>query len=828
MSAIDPADIQNFTAALNQLGATLRSNAGAVGGSMARLRTEMQRGTGTVQSNAAALQRLISDFETLDEVTRKSAAGQNMLAEQTRMASQIMRDSVGQMSAGLAKGGLAEAVDYVSKQLFTSIQNYQEGASGMQAAFNNQNAAIDSQIKILERLSSGAQLTAEALMMIPNPMARLGAVVAGAVAGVASFAKGLSETQKQAFQTFQKEMLITSQSFDVLQKSGALLQSGFSDARAVAGSLQLNMDELAKTVGQNKLELANFGGSVTGGVRKLKLVGDAFTSLAAQGKNYRKELEYAGYSQQEQSEGMIDYMDMLNRTGRLRGMSDEQIAKEGTEYLKNLKAISAFTGEDAKQAQARAQAASEQLAVQAKLRKSQDPQAMEKFQAMVKMMPKDMEKGLQQMVAFDGSVVDQNLNILFAQSPTRKKIMDQAYADLQSGLYSQEQLQARQEERMKANGKALEDEALAMGDNIGRAGLAGGKYGEVIAMAQNQVKEGQKAQGSLIEQLGPTTEQMKKLTQEGIDPLRDSTIAASRVMRDELPSYIKAMGNAMNEYVQNTFAKQGIDGMAKAVQAANKQALTLIQEGAKAVASDTTKPVLGSGGKVAEAISGAVDYLISATKKLSSASGNLLDFTKTLPGVSRDLGTVGMTGKLWETPGLKLVGGDVKETILTDSQLMNLIKGVSSSSAVSGMQSMSEKNNANFAAMIENIATPPAPKTEVTVTAPVTQKDNFENVNNQLKDSFTQSMAAFQQQQLQADAKPATDDTQASKLVETIQEVFSGQNGFNQMLSNLKGQLETDNGKQIAVLQEQVTKLEEMIAAIGDSEGYLKRLADNA
>jgi hypothetical protein len=157
MSAIDPADIQNFTAALNQLGATLRSNAGAVGGSMARLRTEMQRGTGTVQSNAAALQRLISDFETLDEVTRKSTAGQNMLAEQTRMASQIMRDSVGQMSAGLAKGGLAEAVDYVTKQLFTSVQNYQEGASGMQSAFNNQNAAIDSQIRILERLSSGAQ-----------------------------------------------------------------------------------------------------------------------------------------------------------------------------------------------------------------------------------------------------------------------------------------------------------------------------------------------------------------------------------------------------------------------------------------------------------------------------------------------------------------------------------------------------------------------------------------------------------------------------------------------------------------------------------------------
>ncbi len=58
-------DIQNLLVSFNQLGASLRSNAGSVGQSMARLRTEIQRGTGTVQSNAAALQRLISDFENL-------------------------------------------------------------------------------------------------------------------------------------------------------------------------------------------------------------------------------------------------------------------------------------------------------------------------------------------------------------------------------------------------------------------------------------------------------------------------------------------------------------------------------------------------------------------------------------------------------------------------------------------------------------------------------------------------------------------------------------------------------------------------------------------
>jgi hypothetical protein len=546
----------------------------------------------------------------------------------------------------------------------------------MQAAFNNQNAALESQIKILERLSSGATLTAEALMLIPNPLARFGAMVAAGVAGLAGFGKQLSEKQLEAFKVFQKEMTMTSQSFDIMQKSGALFQSGFADVRATAGALQLNMDELAKTVAQNKQELLNFGGSVTGGVRRLKLVGDAFTRLATQGKDLRKDLEYAGYSQQEQTEGMIDYMDMLNRTGRLRGMTDEQIATQGTEYLKVQKAITAFTGEEAKAAQRRAQEASEQLAVQSKLRKSQDPQAMEKFQTMVKMMPADMQKGLQQMVAFDGTVVDKNLNILFAQSPTRQKIMDEAYQDLASGLYSQEELQSRQEKRMAANAKALEDEALAMGDSIGAATLATGKYAEVTQLGQNQVKEGQKGQSSLVDQLGTTSEQMKKLTEQGVDPLRDSTINASRAMREDIPGVIGAMGKTINEYAQSTFGEKGLMGMAKAVREANMQSIGLINSVLKGAADERVKPVLGPGGKAAEALSGAVNYLIEATKKLSTASGNLLQFTQRLPGVTgtRDSGTLGMTGSLFEKEDalVKIAKG---ETVLTPGQLENLVKG---------------------------------------------------------------------------------------------------------------------------------------------------------
>ncbi len=188
------------------------------------------------------------------------------------------------------------------------------------------------------------------------------------------------------------------------------------------------------------------------------------------------------------------------------------------------------------------------------------------------------------MVATGGSVIDKDLNILFAQSPTRKRMMDEAYADLDSGLYTQAELVERQEQRMKKYGSALEQEALAMGDGIALATQITGKYAAVTGMAQNQVKEGQKGQASMVDEVGTTIEQMKRFTQQvdatgkAIDPLREASINASRAMREDIPGVIAAMGKTINEYVQSSFGEKGLMGMAQAVRKANEQSIGLINE----------------------------------------------------------------------------------------------------------------------------------------------------------------------------------------------------------------------------------------------------------
>jgi hypothetical protein len=331
---------------------------------------------------------------------------------------------------------------------------------------------------------------------------------------------------------------------------------------------------MTNVVTRNTGQLIQFGGSVQGGVVRLKSVNNQLNELTDGSQSLREQLYRMGISYEDQSQGIVDYMTLQQQAGTLGSKSSRQLAEESAKYMTNLKAISAYTGEDAKAAQARAQAASEQLAVQAKLRKSQDPQAMEKFQAMIKLMPADMQKGIQQMTAFDGTIVDKNLNILLAQSPTRKRVLEEAQADLADKTLTAADLQARQQERMKKYGKALEDEALAAGETLGAVTLATGGLGDVTGMLQNQANEGRKGQTDLKDIVGSTTEQFDNLKKRGTDPLTESIIKLDTKFREvQMPKYSGAFTESMTKMVTvggsktPTLEKQNEDAMKKTLEA---------------------------------------------------------------------------------------------------------------------------------------------------------------------------------------------------------------------------------------------------------------------
>jgi hypothetical protein len=211
-------------------------------------------------------------------------------------------------------------------------------------------------------------------------------------------------------------------------------------------------------------------------------------------------------------------------------------------------------------------------------------------------------------------------------------------------------------------------------------------------------------------------------------------------------------------------------------------------------------------------------------KGAGTITGAFEDFKKylgKLPGFpSRDTGTLGMTGSLFEKQDFfgKVAKG---ETVFTPDQLENLVKGVNVSGLTSGMKSASEQNTATMSAMMDKMNTKPvAPEVQV-VSAP--QTENLQAVGTQLKDSFAQSMAALQQQRIQPETPKTTDSEDLNKVLETLNNSMSGlttqiTDGNRANQEHLKNLLQALNDKSI---------LEDLLSAMQDNVDYSKRIADN-
>jgi len=766
------AEVQKALQALSQLGAAAgnsRASIQSVGQSMARLRMEMQRGTGTIQGNAQALSRLQSEFEGLRDSARNSAAGQAMLAEQSKMAGQIMRDAAGQMSGALVKGGVIEAVSFFKNQVFAAAESYTSGVSGTTAALKQQQVGIQSNIDILNRLSNGAQLAAEMLALIPNPATRFGAVIMGGSAALLKVFKEEEETRQQAYTLLGNELTATTLAYQTQTKAGMAYVAGMTEQRQLSQVLQLNMGELTNVVTKNKDELIQFGGSLYGGIGRVKRVNEELNKMSSEGRSFREQLYRMGISYEGESQGIIDYISLQASSGQLGQKSQKQLAEESFKYMTNLKAISAYTGEDAKTAQARAQAASEQLAVQAKLRQSQDPEAMEKFQTMIKLMPADMQKGMQQMTAFDGTIIDKNLNILLSQSPTRKKVLDEAFDDFQKGIYTSAQLQERQQERMKKYGADLEKEGLAMGPTLGAVNLATGQFGEVVGMAQNQVKEGQKGQNDLVNIVGTTTEQFRKLKEDGTDKLLNSVIELDTKFRTV---QVPALTEAFTDAITNMVTKGGGSG--------NKITIPSLAEQNEMAMRNTLEAL-----NALKFLDGIPSVFQSVQSIVQSTAESNRETATSMSGISTNFLTASTT----------MSGAADKFNASVDR--FGRVPSAATGGVLEGPES-------GFLAMLhgKEAVIPLGDGNTVNV--------GFRNPAGMLENMSSQSTAG-----------------QSNNVEQMVSGLFNTPNLMTNSLSELKNIMTADSQATQSLMKQYTDKMDTLIAAMEDNVDYSKRIADN-
>jgi hypothetical protein len=535
---------QNTSTVMSQSAGQLGGSVRNIGQGMARLRMELDRGRVGFQEAGQALRVMQDRFDDLDTAQRSSIQAQRVAADQQRLSAQLLRQGIGEVAGDFAKAGIAQALEYFKGQLLTTAKSIQDNVGGIQMAFNLQNRALDSQTATLERLSAGSASAGVALAMIPGWQAKIAAGGLETVAVLAGMAAELSKLEKEGLVVLQTELAKTDAAFKIVTNAGAVFAGGMGEMRNAAGDASLDLKEFSAVVNRNHETFATLGGSVALGVKRFADVNKGMDL-------HRIKLLNLGYSYEDQAQGTVDYMDLLQRSGRLQDKNAKDIANETADYLINLKAISAFTGEDAKKAQDRAKEAGTQLAVQSKLM-DQGPGAFERFYAGIQTMEPFMQKALQEAVATDGTVIDKSLNQLFALSPARKELFDRTQQDVANKSLGAAQIAENYQRNLKELGPAMATEAKNLGNSLGVANLAVGAMPELTRMVEQSLQTGLKG-ANMQAQAAESTVAAARALSTTTEILTTEISKASKAFGDATSMLTKGITPLLEKY-----AKEGV------------------------------------------------------------------------------------------------------------------------------------------------------------------------------------------------------------------------------------------------------------------------------
>jgi hypothetical protein len=337
----------------------------------------------------------VADAGQKAKLTRQLEEKEEQVTRATRRKMYI--DGTAEAVKGLATLGLN-----VTKSVLGS---YQSNASAFSTSGDVLNATFDSANQTVKGVTGAIGQAGAGLMFLGPKGVAAGVALQTLALGASMLFDKFTELSKFAINVAVKELEKTTQSFAQVSAAGALFSGGLTDLRNTAGMAGLVQEEFAKVVANNTQTLAQFGGSVTGGARALSQI---TKSMGTGPGSLRDGLLSLGYSIEEIADGTAQYMALQAASGQGQRRDYANLAKETDAYLTNLRIITAFTGEDAKKAQARARDASTQLAVNTKLRQM-DVNARARFENATMNMPAELVKAIQQGFVFDGNIVDPDL-----------------------------------------------------------------------------------------------------------------------------------------------------------------------------------------------------------------------------------------------------------------------------------------------------------------------------------------------------------------------------------------------------------------------------------
>lgn len=502
----------NMNAALEKAGVNVTKFAGTsvktVQDNFKKLDADLKSGAKSFKNIGPELQELQKQISLETDGKKRASLQTELLSKSQQAMVSVLKDGAAQV-AGLAAQAFGS---YYKQQVMTGVRGIMGDGSPFQVAADLQTAAIDSSIKAAQGLAGVGTTVGTALMMIPTPatilagtLTVLGSQLFGKLAGEAG------ELLKFQVEVTSKAIEKTYKAFQQASSAGALFAGGISELRNTAISAGLSQQQFSAIIANNSEAMAEFGGNVGTGAKRL-------ADVAKAGLGARQSLLNLGISIEDQVQGTAEFMAMLQRTGGLRGKTDQDLAKESEAYLTNLKAISAITGEDAKSAAARAKEAANQAAVRSKL-SQMGPEATAKFAEIVKLFGKGNEKAAQDMFLF--GEVQGDAAVAFANLPTQLNMLRESFVSLNDPTVKLGTITDQFILNAQRNSGALLREGQMAGDTLALLNQLTGQFGGAMPAIQQSLTLGMKDFNGLLD----TPSQTVKTAKETQDEFTNSVTA---------------------------------------------------------------------------------------------------------------------------------------------------------------------------------------------------------------------------------------------------------------------------------------------------------------
>lgn len=351
----------------------------------------------------------------------------NLAQEKTETLKRIATSNarIAAVNFGIGLGGVTKAMLSGAVEFVKGLQGTQEGTeiSG-QAALR----AAEATGKVADTMGALAQ--AIGLLMTVLPIGRVfkavGVGLAALGIGLEQLGPALTEAATEGVKILNTELEKTKKSFRDITSTGAEFAGGMTELRKISAEAGIDIGQLAAITKSSSENLSNMGLGVAESIKRFGGINKELRNSPI-GLQLRK----LGLSTEEQGEVAIQTASMLNASGRLRSMSDKEVANTTMQYAKDLKVLQNVTGEDAKKKMEEARVRALEADVFAQAMTEGGPAAVEKLQKQLAAMPEGMKKGYLEFVSTGGqAVVDAATNVAMINNPRIREQYQKQYDTL--------------------------------------------------------------------------------------------------------------------------------------------------------------------------------------------------------------------------------------------------------------------------------------------------------------------------------------------------------------------------------------------------------------